>query len=113
MPAETLARVFPWLADFAPRVIQQLANESLYDGYLDRQRRDIANFQREEAIHLDSNLDFSAIGGLSSEMCERLSAARPSSLGAAGRIPGVTPAALTAIVAHLRKRPRQAVSRET
>ena len=113
MPCDGLARVFPWLAEFPARVIQQLANESLYDGYLDRQQRDIASFQREEAVRLGTDLDFSAIGGLSTEMCERLTAARPSSLGAASRIPGVTPAALTAIVAHLRKRPSPAVSRET
>jgi len=108
-----LGRVFPWIRDVPPRALQQLASESLYDGYLTRQRQDIASFQREESVRLDPELDFAQIGGLSTEMRERLSSARPSSLGAASRIPGVTPAALTAILAHLRRRPAVAVSRET
>ena len=57
-----------------------------------------------EAIHLDPALDYGAIGGLSNEMVERLSAARPETLGQASRIQGVTPAALTAIMVHSRRR---------
>jgi tRNA uridine 5-carboxymethylaminomethyl modification enzyme len=108
-----LCAAVPWLDQIPPRVLQQLASESLYSGYLDRQHRDIASFQRDEAVRIDPALDYGCVGGLSAEMRERLSAARPASLGAATRIPGVTPAALTALMAHMRKQTAAGVSRET
>lgn len=113
LPADRLTLIFPWLANLSLRAIQQLAHDSLYSGYLDRQRQDISNFQREEAIRLDPEIDYAGVGGLSAEMRERLSGARPASLGAASRIPGITPAALSALVAYLRKRSVPGVSRET
>ena len=96
-------RAFPWLADLAPRVRAQLEANALYDGYLARQDKDIAWFRKEEAVVISPELDYAEIGGLSAEMQERLRASRPPSLGAAGRIPGITPAALSAILAHVRK----------
>ena len=96
-------RAFPWLADLAPRVRAQLEANALYDGYLARQDKDIAWFRKEEAVAISTELDYGEIGGLSAEMLERLRASRPTSLGAAGRIPGITPAALSAILAHVRK----------
>ena len=96
-------RAFPWLAELAPRVRAQLDANALYDGYLGRQDKDIAWFRKEEAVVISPELDYAEIGGLSAEMQERLQASRPPALGAAGRIPGITPAALSAILAHVRK----------
>jgi tRNA uridine 5-carboxymethylaminomethyl modification enzyme len=110
---EALVPAFAWLADLPPRVLQQLANESLYSGYLARQQQDIDSFRRDEAALLDPSLDYSSVGGLSVEMRERLEAARPASVGAAIRVPGVTPAAVSALIAHMRRPSTPAVSRET
>lgn len=106
--ARQLSRAFPWLAELSPRVIAQMSNDALYDGYIGRQRRDIDGFRREEAALLSEDLDYGDIGGLTTEMRERLSAARPSSIGAASRVPGVTPAALVALAGHVRRRPTRA-----
>ena len=103
-----------WLLDLSPRVRAQLETIALYDGYLSRQESEIRSFRREEAVPLDPDLDFSLIGGLSTEMREKLNACRPTSLGAAGRIAGMTPAALAAVSAQARKAaPHVNVSRET
>ncbi len=96
-------RIFPWTSKLSDRALEQLRATSVYEGYLDRQRQDISGFRKEEAVGLPSALDFHAIGGLSAEMRERLNLARPETLGAASRIPGITPAALSAILAFLRK----------
>jgi tRNA uridine 5-carboxymethylaminomethyl modification enzyme len=100
-----LAAAFPWFGALPARAREQLRATALYDGYLDRQQRDIAGFRREEAVRLPAGLDYRGIGGLSAEMRERLAAAQPPTLGAASRVPGVTPAAVTAVLAHVRKGP--------
>jgi tRNA uridine 5-carboxymethylaminomethyl modification enzyme len=110
IPAATLETLLPWLAELPPRVRTQLETEALYSGYLPRQSADIRAFQREEHAALEPAFDYAGIGGLSTEMRERLMAHRPASLGAASRIPGVTPAALAAIAAHLRRRERSLVT---
>ncbi len=99
---DTLQKACPWMASLSPRILGQLYADGLYDGYLERQGRDIANFEREEAVSLE-NVDFTTVGGLSTEMRERLNMSLPASLGAASRMPGITPAALTAILGHVRK----------
>lgn len=99
-----VARMWPETAAIAPAILQQIANDSLYEGYLDRQHADIAAFRKDEALMLPDAIDYSAIGGLSNEMREKLGAAQPETLGAASRIPGVTPAALTALLRHVRRR---------
>jgi tRNA uridine 5-carboxymethylaminomethyl modification enzyme len=96
-------RAFPWLGHLTPRALSQLRAGAVYGGYLVRQQHDIASFLREEAVRISPELDYLSVGGLSTEMCERLSQARPSTLGAAGRVPGVSPAALSAVLAHIRK----------
>ena len=96
-------KVWPETAAIAPAILQQVANDSLYAGYLDRQQADIAAFRKDEALALPDALDYAEIGGLSNEMREKLGAARPATLGAASRIPGVTPAALTALLRHVRR----------
>jgi tRNA uridine 5-carboxymethylaminomethyl modification enzyme len=95
--------VFPWVAGLPPRVRAHLAVEALYAGYLPRQEADIRAFRREESVPLAADIDYTQIGGLSAEMRERLLAARPASLGAAARLQGMTPAALAALMAHLRQ----------
>ncbi len=102
IPMDALCAVWPTLAAIDRGILRQLSNDCRYEGYLVRQRADIAAFKRDESLTLPADLDYGAIGGLSNEMREKLSAARPVTLGAAGRIPGVTPAALTALLRYVR-----------
>jgi tRNA uridine 5-carboxymethylaminomethyl modification enzyme len=69
-----------------------------------RQASEVARLRSDDAVRLPPDLDYHGVGGLSMEMVERLSAARPLTLGAASRIRGVTPAALSAILVHARRR---------
>ena len=100
---EALANAFPWLRELSPRALAQVQTEARYAGYLHRQTADIRSFRREEGVSLEE-VDFAAIGGLSTELRSKLELHRPGSLGAASRIQGMTPAALGAIAAHLRRR---------
>ena len=100
---EAVARLWPETREIAPGILQQVANDALYEGYLDRQQADIAAYRKDETLALPEDLDYAAIGGLSNEMQEKLQTTRPATLGAAGRIPGVTPAALTALLRHVRR----------
>lgn len=93
---------FPWLAGLLPRVRAQIEAEALYAGYLPRQEVDIRSYRRDEATLIDQDLDYTIIHGLSSELREKLMLARPSSLGGAMRIQGMTPACLSAIASHCR-----------
>jgi tRNA uridine 5-carboxymethylaminomethyl modification enzyme len=97
-----LTRAFSWLRDISPRALSQLQTEARYAGYLPRQQADIRTFRREETLLLDG-LAFTEVGGLSAELVAKLKQTRPASLGAASRIQGMTPAALVAIAAHVRK----------
>jgi tRNA uridine 5-carboxymethylaminomethyl modification enzyme len=101
-PVEALRTMFPWLADIRPRAMAELAAEALYAPYLTRQAEGLRLLQAEERVALPAGFDFSSVPGLSLEMRQRLDAAKPSSLGAAARVPGVTPAALAALAVHLR-----------
>jgi tRNA uridine 5-carboxymethylaminomethyl modification enzyme len=100
---DSLAAAFPWLRSLPLRVLSQLQTAVRYDGYLPRQQADIRAFQQEEAAVLDG-VAFGDIGGLSAELIAKLARSQPDSLGAASRIQGMTPAALAAIAAHVRKR---------
>ncbi len=105
-PGVTLARLgalWPEIAGLSPEIIEQIEIDGLYAGYLDRQDADIAAFRREEALGLPPGLDFGAIGGLSTEIRSKLAHARPTTLGAASRIPGITPAALVALLRHVQR----------
>lgn len=99
-----LSQVWPQVGGFAADITEQLEIEGKYRGYLHRQEADIRAYRREEDLVLPSGLDFDAIGSLSTEVRQKLKAARPETLAAAGRIPGVTPAALTALLAHVKKK---------
>ena len=97
-----IVTAFPDLSDIDPAIGEQLTIEAIYANYLQRQDADILAFRRDEAITLPAALDFDGIGGLSSEAREKLKAARPVTLGQASRIEGVTPGAVTAILAHIK-----------
>ncbi|WP_270935539.1 tRNA uridine-5-carboxymethylaminomethyl(34) synthesis enzyme MnmG [Falsiroseomonas oryzae] len=97
------ARVFPWLAALPPDVATQLEAEALYAPYLRRQESERRLIEREERLAIPAGTDFAAVPGLSREMQQRLAGARPATLGSAGRVPGITPAAIAALAVHLRR----------
>jgi tRNA uridine 5-carboxymethylaminomethyl modification enzyme len=99
-----LAQIWPDLAAFAPEIAEQVEIDARYAGYLERQERDIASFRRDEALLLPPDLDYAAVGSLSHEIRDKLTVVRPSTLGAAARISGVTPAALVALLKHVKRR---------
>ncbi len=102
---ERLASLWPELERVPAAVARQLEIESIYAGYIERQEEDIRAFRRDESLQIPDDLDFNAVGGLSVEARTKLVQARPATLGAAARISGVTPAALTALLGHVRRRP--------
>ncbi|HMP62036.1 MAG TPA: tRNA uridine-5-carboxymethylaminomethyl(34) synthesis enzyme MnmG, partial [Phenylobacterium sp.] len=99
-----LARLWPEIAAWSPEVREQLEIDAAYAGYLDRQAADAEAFRKDEDLRLPADLDYAAVGGLSNEVREKLAAVRPLTLGQAARIEGVTPGALTALLAHVRRR---------
>ncbi len=98
-----LAAIWPELLDLDAPTVEQLEVDAHYQGYLGRQEADIQAFRRDEALYLPSDLDYGAIVSLSIEVRSKLTAARPATLGAAARISGVTPAALTALLRHVKR----------
>ena len=97
-----LQSVWPELRTFAPDVLEQLEIDAQYSGYLNRQEADILAFRRDESRALPADLDYRAIIGLSNEVRQKLEAIRPATLGQASRIEGVTSAALTLVLAHVK-----------
>jgi|CXWL01.1.fsa_nt_gi tRNA uridine 5-carboxymethylaminomethyl modification enzyme len=104
---EQLAAMWPALKALSPCVREQLEIDALYSGYLERQALDVEAFKRDEDLRLDVLLDYASVGGLSNEVREKLSATRPGTLGQASRIEGVTPGALTALLAHVKRNERR------
>jgi len=100
-----LATIWPELKAFSPEIIEQLEIDSIYAGYMDRQEADIRAFRKDEALSLPKNIDLEAIGCLSTEIRQKLRQVRPETLGAAARIPGMTPAAVVALLRHVKKAP--------
>ena len=98
-----LARVWPELAALPASVAEQLEIDARYAGYLARQEADVTAFRRDESLLLPENLDYQQVVGLSIEVREKLTRARPRTLGQAARISGVTPAALTALLGYVRR----------
>ncbi|HRL23612.1 MAG TPA: tRNA uridine-5-carboxymethylaminomethyl(34) synthesis enzyme MnmG [Brevundimonas diminuta] len=95
--------VRPEIADWPVAVREQVEIDAVYAGYLDRQAQDAEALRREEGLSLPADLDYAAIGALSNEVREKLAMIRPLTLGQAGRIEGMTPGALTALLAHVKK----------
>jgi len=101
---DQLLALCPELGALDPDVVLEALTDAQYAPYLERQDREIARIRRDEAIALGDAIDYRRVPGLSNEMVERLAAAHPASLAAAARVPGVTPAALAAILVHSRQR---------
>ncbi|MEP3655921.1 MAG: tRNA uridine-5-carboxymethylaminomethyl(34) synthesis enzyme MnmG [Litorimonas sp.] len=98
-----LTQVWPELSELDADTVEYLTIDATYAGYLERQQRDIEAFRRDEGLRIPDALDYSKIGGLSNEVRSKLVAARPATLGQASRIEGVTPGALMAVLAHIKK----------
>ena len=101
---DDLIQAFPDLAALGVAVRDQLAIEATYAGYIERQKADIDALRRDEALIIPAALDYGSIGGLSNEVRAKLEMIRPNTLGHASRIEGVTPGALTALLAHVKRR---------
>jgi tRNA uridine 5-carboxymethylaminomethyl modification enzyme len=101
-----LAAIWPRFGDLASKIAGQLEIDAKYAVYLDRQAADIAAFRRDEELELPAAIDYAALKGLSNEVRQKLQAIRPRTLGQAGRIDGITPAALTLLLAHVRRNGR-------
>ncbi len=103
-----LGRVWPQLRGISSEIVEQIEVDAHYAGYLDRQEADIIAFRRDESLALPMDLDYGAVVGLSSECRLKLSNIRPGTLGQAARIDGMTPAALTLVLAHVKAGRRSA-----
>ena len=99
-----VARIWPQLADLPAKIAEQLEIDAKYDVYLSRQAADVESYRRDESLALPDDLDYAELPDLSNEVRHKLQTHRPRTIGHAGRIDGVTPAALTLLVAHLRGR---------
>ncbi|MFT5539436.1 MAG: tRNA uridine 5-carboxymethylaminomethyl modification enzyme [Alphaproteobacteria bacterium] len=98
-----LEKIWPEINGIKEDLRSQLEADAKYAVYVARQQADIDAFRRDEALALPATINYRSIGSLSNEVCEKLELVRPETLGHAARIPGVTPAALTALLAHVRK----------
>jgi len=97
-----LTRIWPELGCLSPEIVEQLEIDAQYAGYLDRQDADIVAFRRDEGRALPASLDYASVIGLSNEVRQKLELIRPATLGQAARIEGVTAAALTLVLAHVK-----------
>jgi tRNA uridine 5-carboxymethylaminomethyl modification enzyme len=100
-----LSAIWPELASIHPKIVEQVTTDAQYAVYLERQQADVDAMRRDEALALPPDLDYSAIAGLSAEVQQKLSAVRPANLGQAGRIDGITPAALTRLLGYVKRKP--------
>ena len=98
-----IGRAFPWFAAMSARVRDQMVTTALYEGYIARQDAQIRQFRRSETASIPADLDYNVIPALGTEACERLSKARPKSIGALTRVPGLTPSASLAVMAYVRR----------
>ena len=98
-----LARVWPRFAEIDCKIAEQIEIDAKYDVYLSRQAADIAAYRRDESFVLPEDLDYAALPGLSNEVKQKLGAQRPRTIGHASKLDGVTPAALTLLVAHVKR----------
>jgi tRNA uridine 5-carboxymethylaminomethyl modification enzyme len=99
-----LGRVWPELENLDPKIAEQLEIDAKYAVYLDRQAADVAAYRRDESLELPETLDYAAVPGLSHEVRQKLESIRPRTIGQAGRIDGITPAALTLLAARVRRK---------
>ncbi|WP_026380533.1 tRNA uridine-5-carboxymethylaminomethyl(34) synthesis enzyme MnmG [Afifella pfennigii] len=107
LPYARLATIWPELAAAEPALVRHVTTDARYAVYLDRQKADVASLKREEAVRIPAGFAYAALSGLSNELRERLETVRPASLAQAGRIEGMTSAALTLILAHVKRQARE------
>ena len=100
---ETISKIAPESKDVENSVYEQVEIDAKYAGYLKREYEDIAVFKRDENLQIRDDIDYSKIGGLSTEMIQRFTTVKPKTIGEAARIKGVTPAAVTAILGYIKK----------
>ena len=98
-----LARIWPQFVELDRRIAEQIEIDAKYEVYLSRQAADVDSYRRDESLVLPDDIDYAALVGLSNEVRHKLETHRPRTVGQAGRIDGITPAALTLLVAHLRR----------
>jgi tRNA uridine 5-carboxymethylaminomethyl modification enzyme len=103
MTWERLRELSPGIPAFRRDVEEQLEIDGRYAGYVDRQEADVRAFRKDESLKLPATLDYDKVGGLSTEVRLKLKAAQPVTLGAAARIPGITPAALTSLLKYVHR----------
>ena len=102
-----LARLWPEIGNLEPEIAEQLEIDAKYDVYLSRQAADVDSYRRDESLVLNDDLDYGTLSGLSNEVRHKLQAHRPRTIGQAGRIDGMTPAALTLLVAYVKRQQRK------
>jgi tRNA uridine 5-carboxymethylaminomethyl modification enzyme len=98
-----LAKFWPRLGELAPKIAEQIETDAKYDVYLARQAADIAAYRRDESFTLPDDFDYASLPGLSNEAKQKLIANRPRTIGHASKLDGITPAALTLLVAHVKR----------
>lgn len=96
--------IWPILNNIRTDIREQLSYDALYANYMKRHDADIVMFRKEENLKLSTDIDYASIGSLSNEVVQKLDKAKPASLGAASRIPGITPSALIALLRHVKKK---------
>jgi tRNA uridine 5-carboxymethylaminomethyl modification enzyme len=106
-----LSRIWPDFGQLEPKIAEQLEIDAKYDVYLSRQAADVESYRRDDSVVLADDLDYGALPGLSNEVRHKLQTHKPRTIGQAGRIDGITPAALTLLVAHVRRQNRKPNSR--
>jgi tRNA uridine 5-carboxymethylaminomethyl modification enzyme len=102
-----LARIWSGLGELDPKIAEQVEIDAKYEVYLSRQAADVESYRRDESLVLADDIDYAALPGLSNEVRHKLQAHRPRTIGHASRIDGITPAALTLLVAHMRRQDRK------
>lgn len=107
---EGVSKVWPTLGKLRPDVIEALQAEALYSGYIQRQQADIDALRKEEELLLPADLDYGMLPSLSHELRQKLTILKPSSLGQASRVDGMTPAALAVLLSHVKRRDRRRVA---
>ncbi len=105
-----LTKIWPELRQIDPSIAAQLAIDARYQGYLAREQADVEAYRRDEALALPYDLKYAEIAGLSTEERQKLLNTRPTTLGGAGRIPGMTPAGVVALLRHVRRRGRRSAA---
>lgn len=101
---EKLSKIWPEISDIEESIQEQIEIDSVYAGYLSRQEADISAFKKDEALSIPVNFDYKIVGSLSNEIVTTLNESRPATIGAASRLPGITPAALVSILRYIKRK---------